>query len=130
MTTRSIPLFVIFAALVFAPGCDRDPATGKRAPKPWLGIPTALETVIEVVHEGTGWVLGKNDVSIEAGEVRSDGSGYVADMKITVANSDSTFSTTAKDVPCDAHGIPTEESVDEIRAAAEDIKSKIKRMQG
>jgi hypothetical protein len=124
-----LPLLLLSAALIVSPGCDRDPATGKRTPKYWLGIPSAVETVIKVVHEGTGWILGKMNVTVVAEEVRSAGNGFVADMKITVTNGDNTFSTTAKDVPCDARGIPTAASVDVLRGAAEDIKSKIKRIQ-
>ncbi len=55
--------------------------------------------------------------------------GYRADFNITVTNGESTFSTTATAVPCDKNGISTEESVDKLQEAVEDIKDKVKRLQ-
>jgi len=115
--------FAMAAAVAFGSSCNKPQIT------PWLGIPSAIATVVEVVHDATGRALGRNDVSVEAGEVHAAGAGFVADMKLTVSDGDNRFSTTAEDVPCDQDGIPTDESVDKIRQAAEEIKAKIKRFQ-
>ena len=66
------------------------------------------------------------------GDVRpAAGAGYdhVADFRIAVTKGGSSFETTARDVPCDTDGIPTEQAVTRLREAVEDIKAKIKRLQ-
>jgi hypothetical protein len=67
----------------------------------------------------------------KVGDLRKTGitAAAVADFKIVVTNGTNTFDTVAKDVPCDSNGIPTEESVDALKAAVENIKAKIKRLQ-
>ncbi len=102
---------------------------------PWLGIPSAVNQVIVLLHDGTGWLLNKSQVSVKkASEVRAPASDtedeeWTADFHITVQFGGETFETTAKDVPCDRDGIPTEAAVDRLRAAVEDIKAKMKRLQ-
>jgi hypothetical protein len=88
--------------------------------------------VVQWVNEGTNWVLSMNQVSVsKVSDVRKTGirGAAVADFKIVVTNGTNTFDTIAKDVPCDNYGIPTEKSVDALKAAVEDIKAKIKRLQ-
>jgi hypothetical protein len=97
-----------------------------------MGIPSVTKDVIEWINASTNWVLNKNQVSVsKVSDVRpsSTADSGVADFKIVVTNGLNTFDTVAKDVPCDANGIPTEESVDVMRTAVEDIKSKIRRLQ-
>lgn len=97
----------------------------------WLGIPSACKTVIESINSGTDWVLNKNQVSVvKVSEVKElDGGACAADFKISVTDGTNSFETTAKAVPCDKDGIPTEKSVDKLRESVEDIKAKIKRLQ-
>jgi hypothetical protein len=98
----------------------------------WLGIPSVVLIVVQWVNEGTNWVLDKNQVSVSlVSDLRpgSTAGASVADFKIVVTNGTNTFDTVAKDVPCDGNGIPTDESVDTLRSAVEDIKAKIKRLQ-
>lgn len=109
------------------PSCD---SSAGEAAKSWVGISSATETVIELIHEGTGWLLRKHQVEIErTGEVMTEGGDYVSQFEITVTNGDSTFATTISDVPCDKIGIPTKESVSKLQKAVEDIKKKIKDIQ-
>lgn len=97
----------------------------------WLGIPSAVNFVIHALHDGTGWLLNKSQVQIATvGAVRADEKeGYLTDFRIHVANGLHSFETTAKDVPCDKDGVPTEAAVTKLRQAVEDIKAKIKRLQ-
>lgn len=99
----------------------------------WLGYASVVDDVVGFVHDGTGWLLNKNQVEVEKqSEIRKSANskeGYIADYSITVSNGDNSFSTVAKDVPCDRDGIPTESSIERIRMAVEDIKAKIKRLQ-
>ncbi|MFP6856155.1 MAG: hypothetical protein VCA73_02685 [Roseibacillus sp.] len=124
---RTLLLAFALASSPLLDGCDSGPGD---AAKNWLGLSSATEKVIELLHKGTGWVLGKNQVKIEKnGEIREVEDGYRADFNITVTNGESTFSTTATGVPCDKNGVPTEESVDKLQEAVEDIKDKVKRLQ-
>jgi hypothetical protein len=88
--------------------------------------------VVEQVNEGTNWILNKGQVSIaKVGDVRAGATAetFVADFSISVTNGTNSFETTAKGVPCDADGIPTEESITKLREAVEEIKAKIKKLQ-
>ncbi|MBL8889407.1 MAG: hypothetical protein JNL67_05480 [Planctomycetaceae bacterium] len=133
----SRPLIVLVLGISSLLGCENGaaPAQPSAAPvtTPWLGIPSAINQVIVFLHEGTGWLLDKSEVSVKkSSEVRKtadDSSELVADFQISVKFGDETFETTAKDVPCDNDGIPTEAAVERLRTAVEDIKSKMKRLQ-
>lgn len=98
---------------------------------PWLGIPSAVNQIVVLLHEGTGWLLNKSDVAVKkVSDVEAAASDTMqADFQITVRIGGETFETTAKDVPCDKDGIPTEAAVDRLRTAVEDIKTKLKRLQ-
>lgn len=115
-------------------GCG-DSSGGVAAPTPakaWLGIPSAVNHVITFLHDSTGWLLNKSDVSIKLqGEVRElEGAGeFVGDFRIAVKLGEEAFETTGTDVPCDDFGIPTEESVKRLREAVEEIKVKMKQLQ-
>ena len=107
---------LLLASLAMATGCDKVPApvssNAASSPAPWLGIPSAVNQVIVFLHDGTGWLLNKSEVAVKkSGEVRTidaTSSDRVADFQITVHFGGETFETTAKDVPCDNDGIPTE----------------------
>jgi hypothetical protein len=129
-------LALVLGTLFMGIGCDQpiNPPANKVTPAPasWLGISSAVNQVIVCLHEGTGWLLNKSEVSVKkAGDVRSFNSSndWVADYQISVRYGGETFETTAKDVPCDKDGIPTEAAVDRLRLAVEDIKAKMKRLQ-
>ncbi len=134
---HSARLLILLALFAHGLGCDKPitPAAGSSAsnPAPWLGIPSAVNQVIVLLHEGTGWLLNKSEVAVKkSSEVRaseSNSKACVADFLISVHFGGETFETTAKDVPCDSDGIPTEAAVDRLRTSVEDIKAKMKRLQ-
>jgi hypothetical protein len=109
-----------------APGANTVP-TG------WLGIPSAINYIVNGLHEGTGWLLNKSQVSIKkVGDVRTldtETDAWEADFQIAVQYGNESFETTAKSVPCDQDGIPTEASVDRLKNSVEEIKAKMKRLQ-
>jgi hypothetical protein len=131
----------LIGLLVMGVGCDNPaksppgnplPTSAAVPNAPWLGIPSAVNQVIVALHDGTGWLLNKSEVSVKkSGEVyASTNSGtMVADYQIKVQFGGESFETTAKEVPCDKDGIPTEASIDRLRTAVEDIKAKMKRLQ-
>jgi hypothetical protein len=127
MTRSCKCILSLLLAAVLLTGCD-----GKSGGTAWLGTASACKQVVEMVNEGTNWVLNKNQVSVvKVSDVRPSSSTgrFVADFKIGVTNGTNSFETVAKEVPCDKDGIPTEESVGRLREAVEEIKAKIKRLQ-
>lgn len=131
---------IVCTVLGSSVGCDIDkgpshttsPIVSSIPKAPWLGIPSAVNQVIVALHDGTGWLLNKSEVSVKkTGEVQtaSDDGGFTASFQIAVRFGGESFETTAKDVPCDSDGIPTEAAVDRLRISVEDIKSKMKRLQ-
>ncbi|MCY2985704.1 MAG: hypothetical protein NTY15_18930 [Planctomycetota bacterium] len=127
-------LTIVLCAIAIFSGCDQ-PVANKAVsnPAPWMGIPSAVNQVIVSLHDGTGWLLNKSEVAVKkSGEVRlveTSERECLADFLISVRFGGETFETTAKDVPCDKDGIPTEAAVDRLRTSVEDIKSKMKRLQ-
>ena len=129
------PLAIVVVALVFESGCEKPVVTGPNVTEttvPWMGLSSAVNQVIVCMHEGTGWLLNKSEVAVKkSGDVRplaGDGE-WAADYLISVRLGGETFETTAKDVPCDRDGIPSEASVERLRASVEEIKVKMKRLQ-
>jgi hypothetical protein len=128
---------ICVSAFPFLVGCDSGtgakpvPASRSGSNSGWLGIPSTVGQVIQMLHDSTGWILNKSQVSVvQIGKVRQiDSESHVAEFRITVTHGGSSFETVAKDVPCDKDGIPTENSVTKLREAVEDIKAKIKRLQ-
>ena len=126
---------VLLGTCLFLPIAGCGDSSGGVAPTPakaWLGIPSAVSHVITFLHDSTGWLLNKSDVSIKLqGEVRElEGAGqFVGDFRIAVKLGEEAFETTATDVPCDDFGIPTEQSVKRLREAVEEIKVKMKQLQ-
>jgi hypothetical protein len=116
-------LFLMGCALV---GCDGNVST-------WAGIPSTVKYVTQCVHDATGWALNKCVVRMaKVGDVRlAQGvtDSFVADFTIEVHHGGNSFQTTAKDVPCDRYGIPTQESVTKLKESVEDIKAKFKQLQ-
>ena len=127
-------LTIVLCAIALFGGCDQ-PVANKAVtnPAPWMGIPSAVNQVIVSLHDGTGWLLNKSEVTVKkTGDVRlgeTSEKDCLADFLISVHVGGETFETTAKDVPCDKDGIPTEAAVDRLRTSVEDIKSKMKRLQ-
>jgi hypothetical protein len=135
MSRNTLVLVILLTCGVLSACANTSRPPVSSAPKTgdWLGYASVVEDVVEFIHDGTGRLLNKNQVRVErVGSVREvvnqDGL-YVADYRITVTESDNSFSTTASDVPCDKDGIPTDASVDRIREAVEEIKRKIDRLQ-
>lgn len=138
MTRPNLSRFIlIFGVFAYLAGCDKPAAPASNVAPPassqWLGIPSAVNQVIVFLHDGTGWLLNKSEVTVKkSGEVQSvdaTSNEWVADFMISVHFGGETFETTAKDVPCDNDGIPTEAAIDRLRASVEDIKAKMKRLQ-
>lgn len=86
---------------------------------------------LEAIHDGSGWMLGKNHLSIEqSGEVRQVGSGlYVTNYVVTVSRSKENFSTKIMDLPCDEFGIIDETSQVKFNETVEKIKKMLDRTQ-
>ena len=128
-------LAIVVVALVFASGCEKPIATAPNVTGttvPWMGLSSAVNQVIVFMHDGTGWLLNKSEVAVKkVGDVRplEDDGEWTADYLISVRFGGETFETTAKDVPCDRDGIPSEASVERLRASVEEIKVKMKRLQ-
>ena len=130
-------LILVLSVLAGSVGCNNQtspaPNNVTSSSAPWLGIPSAVNQVIVFLHDGTGWILNKSEVTVKkSSNVRSTESTskeLVADFLVSVHFGGETFETTAKDVPCDRDGIPTEAAVDRLRTSVEDIKAKMKRLQ-
>lgn len=91
-----------------------------------------LGGMIRGIHNGTGWLLDKDNLKIENKVVREDEgspSNYVGDFHISVLHKENSFATTAKDVPCDKNGIPTEDALERLNEAIDEIKSEIRMLQ-
>lgn len=103
--------------------------------KPWwtLAINKARDAVgygLEVVHDGTGWILGKATVNIEQiGESRDTNDGKLADFRITVTSSDESFTSEINDIQCDEFGIPNDDSQAKFDEAVEKIKQMLAKLQ-
>lgn len=130
---------VALLSLTCLAGCDNGTAPTPSA-KPvtsvprsnWLGLPSAVNQVVHLLHEGTGWILNKSQVDVsKVGGVRkgAKADSHLADFQVKVTKGDQSFETTIRDVPCDGDGIPTEEAVTKLREAVENIKAKIRRLQ-
>ena len=118
-------------------GLNADATPKPRPPsrKPWWksAIDKARDAVgygLEVVHDGTGWVLGKATVNIEQiGDARDTTNGKLVDFRITVTSSDESFTSEIKDIPCDELGIPNDDSQAKFDEAVEKIKQMLAKLQ-
>ena len=114
---------------------DGDSKRWPTSRKPWwtLAIDKARDAVgygLEVVHDGTGWILGKATVNIEQiGDARDTTQGKLADFRITVTSSDESFTSEIKDIPCDELGIPNDDSQAKFDEAVEKIKQMLTKLQ-
>lgn len=87
-------------------------------------------SAIEAVHDGTGWVLGKNKVDIEQiGELAEIDGKRLAEFKITVTRSDESFSANIEKIECDELGLPTEQSQEKMNEAVDKIKAMLDKLQ-
>lgn len=136
--SRALLLGGLALATVVWSGCsggtpDASAPGSNAVPAGWLGIPSAINYIVNGLHEGTGWLLNKSQVSIKkVGDVRpvdADAGAWEADFQIAVEYGNESFETTARNVPCDQDGIPTEASVDRLKTSVEEIKAKMKRLQ-
>ncbi len=77
MIRRRVRLpIVCLCVIASVVGCDKatTPVTTSApvSPTPWLGIPSAVNQVIVFLHDGTGWLLNKSEVSVKkSGDVRT-----------------------------------------------------------
>ncbi|QDU41110.1 hypothetical protein Mal4_54750 [Maioricimonas rarisocia] len=136
---------LLLALALAASGCGRggdastpataDPGGGSALPDMNISVAQAgflYNQSIEVVHSVTGWLLGLDQVSIEAEDVRDDESsptGFFADIRITILHNETTLSVVAQDVAVDANGIPTDEEDVRLADAIERLKQKAERYQ-
>lgn len=114
---------VLAATALGAPGC-----AGGVTPLPAKAVDTIVSAVVEWIEDETGVELDKGDVKLEALGTRRDGSGgaHIADFRLTVTYRKTTFTTTPKDVPCSAEGVPTDEGTRRVREAVQEIKAHIR----
>jgi hypothetical protein len=73
-------------------------------------------------------IRGELHVKIQNSGVRKEASGnaHISDFQITVNYRRTEFTSTSKDLPCSADGIPTEEGNRRIKEAVEEIKARIR----
>lgn len=86
---------------------------------------------LERVHDGSGWLLGKNQVSIEQlGPMthHPDGS-HTATYRVTVSRSTEKFAAEISAVPCDELGVPHESAQAKFAEAVDKIKAMLDRLQ-
>ena len=124
-----VPSLFLIAIMLFV-GCGQKSNALPATSKGWLGIPSAVNEVVTMIHDGTGWLINKSDVSIELqGEIVENSGVFTGDYRITVEYGNEKFETVASKVPCDEFGIPTEQSTEKLRGAVEKIKERMKRFQ-
>jgi len=134
---RTLILSIVVLGAISICGCGAERSNNAiSSSEPWWTLVItkagdALGGAIEVIHDGSGWMLGKMHIEItKVGESRKaeDGS-YVADFSIRVANSDETFTSEIKDVQCDELGVPTKVSQEKFDEAVTRIKEMLGRLQ-
>lgn len=142
---RSAAIALVCVCSIFAlsfVGCGSSESTtpaGASAPaasgNSWWGgvlvnVNRATGQALEVIHDGTGWVLGKNKVEIEqVGEVKEVEGKRLAEFKITVSRSDESFAANIENIECDELGLPTDQSQEKMNEAVEKIKTMLDKLQ-
>ena len=92
-------------------------------------VGAATGGTLELVHDGTGWLLGKNEVTIDqVGEFEVIEGRKHATYRVTVARADESFSSQIEAVECDDLGIPTEQSQAKMDEAVRKIKAMLDRL--
>jgi len=87
-------------------------------------------SALEVIHDGTGWALGKNTIQIEqVGELQEVDGKRVAEFRISVSRSDESFAANIENIECDELGLPTEQSQEKMNEAVEKIKTMLDKLQ-
>ena len=131
----------IAALACWLPGCATESATPTEVTAPlslggswWGGVLTkatrSTGLALEVIHDGTGWLLGKNKVEIEQiGDVEQIDGKRLAKFKITVAQSSESYSANIDQIECDEFGLPTEQSQEKMSEAVEKIKVMLGKLQ-
>ena len=85
---------------------------------------------VEFVHDGTGWILGKNQIQIEqVGDIEERDGKRLARFQVTVSRADESFKTTIENIECDELGIPTEQAQAKMDEAVEKIKAMLDKLQ-
>ena len=141
---RCLMLFnVVLLVVVCVAGCSDQTSTtkkgsgststAKRVPIWTLAIEKARDAggwALELVHDGSGWMLGKSTVTIEqVGDTREENGEKYADFKITVTSSDETFESTVHNVECDEFGIPSDAQQQKFDEAVDKIKNMLSKLQ-
>jgi hypothetical protein len=111
-------------------GCGVPAPVSVAVPVPEKWVDEIITHIVQWVEEGTGIDIERGDVKIENRGVRKDASGgaHISDFGIAVTYRKTQFASTSKDIPCSAEGIPTEEGNRRIKAAVEEIKTRIRAM--
>lgn len=114
----------------------QNPGPPKKVPKGWayhfLSVAaSAYQWTLETIHDGTGWLLGKAEISIEqVGELRPVGENeFVADFAINVKTNNEAFSVLIKEVPCSEMAIPSADSQAKFNEAVGEIKAMLEKLQ-
>jgi hypothetical protein len=138
LANRIVMIALLAAGSLGLSGCGGtdQPAAGTAvASQSWwtvvLGqVRAATGGTLEVVHDGTGWMLGKNEVTIDqVGEFEMVQGTRHATYRITVARADESFSSEIAGIECDELGIPTEQSQEKLNEAVTKIKTMLDRLQ-
>lgn len=101
---------------------------GAYIPIPERWIDEVISRIVMWIEDGTGADIEKGDVKIESQGARKDNAngGHISDFKITVSYRKTEFSSTPKNIPCSADGIPTDEGNVRIKESIEEIKRQIR----
>ena len=85
---------------------------------------------LEAIHDGTGWLLGKNKVEIEqVGDANLVDGKRLAKFEITVARSSESYSAIIDEIECDELGLPTEQSIEKMNEVVTKIKEMLDKLQ-
>jgi hypothetical protein len=128
-SARRIITIVLLLLFCTQPGCGIL-AFGP-SPMAFFGAPMIAGSCLRGLHEGTGWLLNKDDLKFECLTVRSDEdseTGYAGDFKLNVTHKAISFTTTARDVPCDKDGIPSDEAFERLNGAIDGMKCEIRKL--
>lgn len=134
-TTLSVTLFGCGSGGPTAGSGNASASADSEGGVSWWGIVLSnvqrtTGSALEVIHDGTGWALGKNTIQIEqVGELQEADGKRVAEFRISVSRSDESFAANIENIECDELGLPTEQSQEKMNEAVEKIKTMLDKLQ-
>ncbi len=123
---RLVLLLVVLFAL-FSPGCGPAGGVGVSIPLPEKWVDELISKVVAWLEDTLGVKIEKGNVKILANGVRkdTDTSGFISDFTVTVKYRNTEYTSTPKNIPCNADGIATKEGNAKIKESVEEIKRSI-----